>query len=93
VVGEPEKLAQKNVMVGIEMDGHVSILSCIEEGDAVVTSAQFLVDSESKLREATSKMLSNMKQKNQKGKSIVDSVKRNKNADGKAQIVAGDMSD
>ena len=29
----------------------------VEPGEAVVTSAQFLIDSESKLREAASKML------------------------------------
>jgi Cu(I)/Ag(I) efflux system membrane fusion protein len=78
VVREPDKFEPRKVKVGIESDGQVSILSGIQEGDEVVTSAQFLVDSESKLREATSKMLSNIKQKNQKGKS---------------PIVAGDMSD
>ena len=78
MVREPDKFEPRKVKVGIESDGQVSILSGIQEGDEVVTSAQFLVDSESKLREATSKMLSNIKQKNQKGKS---------------PIVAGDMND
>jgi Cu(I)/Ag(I) efflux system membrane fusion protein/cobalt-zinc-cadmium efflux system membrane fusion protein len=38
-------------------DGFVQILSGLSEGEQVVTSAQFMLDSESKLREAIQKML------------------------------------
>ncbi|ATX80959.1 membrane fusion protein, Cu(I)/Ag(I) efflux system [Mariprofundus ferrinatatus] len=46
------------VELGLQSDGGVQILSGIKEGEAVVTSSQFLIDSESKLKEATAKMLS-----------------------------------
>ncbi|HEY5673578.1 MAG TPA: efflux RND transporter periplasmic adaptor subunit [Malonomonas sp.] len=38
-------------------DGHVQVLQGVFEGEQVVTSAQFMLDSESKLREAIQKML------------------------------------
>jgi Cu(I)/Ag(I) efflux system membrane fusion protein/cobalt-zinc-cadmium efflux system membrane fusion protein len=38
-------------------EGYVQILSGLREGETVVTSAQFMLDSESKLREAIQKML------------------------------------
>ena len=37
------------------------MLSGVNVGDEVVTSAQFLLDSESKLREATAKMMETLK--------------------------------
>ena len=37
--------------------GQVQILEGVKAGEVVVTSSQFLIDSESKLREATAKML------------------------------------
>ncbi len=37
------------VMVGIESDGYVQIIDGLSEGDEVVTSAQFLIDSESNI--------------------------------------------
>jgi Cu(I)/Ag(I) efflux system membrane fusion protein len=48
----------RRVIVGIESNGEVAIESGVNAGEQVVVSAQFLVDSESKLREATAKMLS-----------------------------------
>ena len=51
------KYEPRFVKLGIESQGKVSILSGLKAGDEVVTSAQFLIDSESKLREATAKML------------------------------------
>ena len=50
------KYEPRMVELGIESEGKVSILSGLKEGEEVVTSAQFLIDSESKLREATAKM-------------------------------------
>jgi len=40
-------------------DGYVQILAGLNEGDSVVTSGQFLLDSESRLREAVQKFLTN----------------------------------
>ena len=51
------KFEPRIVKLGIESSGQVAILEGIEAGEEVVTSAQFLVDSESKLREATTKMM------------------------------------
>jgi Cu(I)/Ag(I) efflux system membrane fusion protein len=61
VVREPGKFEPRIVTLGIESNGQVAVLSGIEAGDEVVTSAQFLVDSESKLREATAKMMKSIK--------------------------------
>ena len=57
VVREPGKFEPRLVRLGIESKGKVAVLEGVEAGEEVLTSAQFLVDSESKLREATSKML------------------------------------
>ncbi|MEH6909516.1 MAG: efflux RND transporter periplasmic adaptor subunit [Oceanicoccus sp.] len=57
VVREPGKFEPRIVKLGIESSGQVAILEGISVGEEVVTSAQFLIDSESKLREATAKML------------------------------------
>jgi Cu(I)/Ag(I) efflux system membrane fusion protein len=46
------------VAVGAETDEVVEILEGIEEGDRVVTSAQFLIDSEASLRASLSRMRS-----------------------------------
>ncbi len=51
------KFLPKDVTPGIEGDGYVEILSGIEAGEEVVVSGQFLIDSESNLREAVNKML------------------------------------
>ncbi|NOX68619.1 MAG: efflux RND transporter periplasmic adaptor subunit [Gammaproteobacteria bacterium] len=51
------KYEPRQVELGIVSDGMVQILSGVEEGEEIVTSAMFLIDSESKLREASSKMM------------------------------------
>ncbi len=61
VVREPGKFEPREVTLGVESDGWVEVLSGLSEGEQVVTSAQFLIDSESKLKEATAKMLEAMK--------------------------------
>jgi Cu(I)/Ag(I) efflux system membrane fusion protein len=60
VVREPGKFEPRSVTLGVESGGRVQILSGVSEGDEVVTSAQFLLDSESKLGEATAKMMSSL---------------------------------
>jgi Cu(I)/Ag(I) efflux system membrane fusion protein len=47
----------RKVQLGIESMGEVSVESGVLAGERVVVSAQFLVDSESKLREAIAKMM------------------------------------
>jgi len=57
VVRGPGRYEPRDVKLGISSDGLVQILAGVKEGEEVVTSAQFLIDSESKLREAAAKMM------------------------------------
>ncbi|TLS67019.1 efflux RND transporter periplasmic adaptor subunit [Mariprofundus erugo] len=57
LVRAPGKFEPREVTTGIASGGMVQILSGLEPGDEVVASSQFLIDSESKLKEATAKML------------------------------------
>jgi Cu(I)/Ag(I) efflux system membrane fusion protein len=57
VVRAPGKFEPRDIRTGIESGGLVTVLEGVLVGEEVVTSAQFLVDSESKLREATAKMM------------------------------------
>jgi len=65
VVTEPGKFEPRVVTLGIESNGKVAVLSGLIDGEEVVTSAQFMVDSESKLREATEKMMQQLQNKKQ----------------------------
>lgn len=56
VVSAPGRFEPRVVKLGVESEGRVSVLEGLAEGEEVVTSAQFLIDSESKLREAAAKM-------------------------------------
>ena len=56
------KFEPRIVKLGLQSDGEIQILSGIKAGELVVTSSQFLIDSESKLKEATAKMLEAGKQ-------------------------------
>ena len=47
----------REVTTGAEAEGRIEILSGLEEGDRVATSAQFLIDSESNLRAAIQQMI------------------------------------
>jgi RND family efflux transporter MFP subunit len=51
------RFAPREVALGHEAEGFAEVLSGLREGDEVVTSAQFLLDSESSLREAIQKMI------------------------------------
>ncbi|MBI1424290.1 MAG: efflux RND transporter periplasmic adaptor subunit [Gammaproteobacteria bacterium] len=53
----PGKFEPRKVTLGVSSDGQTQILSGLEAGETVVTSSEFLIDSESKLREATAKMM------------------------------------
>ncbi len=60
VVREPGKFEPRLVTLGVTAGGYTQILDGVEVGEEVVTSSQFLIDSESKLREATAKMMAAM---------------------------------
>ena len=51
------KYEPRFVVVGIDSQGEAQILQGLQAGERVVTSSQFLIDSESKLKEATAKMM------------------------------------
>jgi Cu(I)/Ag(I) efflux system membrane fusion protein len=52
----PGKFEPRDVTVGISSEGWTEIKAGVVPGENVVVSAQFLIDSESKLREAAAKM-------------------------------------
>jgi Cu(I)/Ag(I) efflux system membrane fusion protein len=57
VVAEDEgRYAPRDVELGAEGDSHVAVTRGLAPGERVVTSAQFLIDSESNLREAVEKL-------------------------------------
>jgi Cu(I)/Ag(I) efflux system membrane fusion protein len=56
VVRGPGRFEPRKVELGLQSDGRVIVLEGVRPGEHVVTSAQFLIDSESKLREAAAKM-------------------------------------
>jgi len=57
VVRGPGKFEPRPVITGLSSNDEVAIVDGLNAGEEVVSSAQFLIDSESKLREATAKML------------------------------------
>lgn len=57
VVRAPGKFEPTTVQLGFQSAGQVAVIEGLEEGAEVVVSAQFLLDSESSLREATQKMM------------------------------------
>ena len=77
VVRGAGKFEPRPVTLGIESNGQVAVLEGVKAGDEVVTSAQFLVDSESKLREATAKMMAARKG----GKAGQSDIKQNEVVD------------
>lgn len=59
------KFEPRDIKTGITADGMTQVLTGLQAGEQVVTSAQFLIDSESKLNEATAKMLEATESKNE----------------------------
>ena len=51
------RFAPREVRLGPQGEGFVQILEGLSDGEEIVTSAQFLIDSESNLREAIQKMI------------------------------------
>jgi RND family efflux transporter MFP subunit len=54
---EGGRFSPREVALGVETDGLVQVLDGLSDGDEIVTSAQFLIDSESNLRAAISSLL------------------------------------
>jgi len=52
------RFSPREVVLGPRGDGFIQVLEGLSDGDEVVTSAQFLIDSESNLREAINKLMS-----------------------------------
>jgi len=65
IVRAPGKFEPRLVTLGLATNGKVAVLQGVQAGEEVVISAQFLIDSESKLHEATSKMLQARTEKEQ----------------------------
>ncbi|MCA1732795.1 MAG: efflux RND transporter periplasmic adaptor subunit, partial [Acidobacteria bacterium] len=57
------RFTPREVELGIESDGWVEIRSGLKAGEEIVTSSQFLIDSESNLREAVQKLISSRTRK------------------------------
>lgn len=51
----------RELVLGIKAQGYVQVLKGLKEGEKVVTSSAFLIDSESRLKEALGKMETNAK--------------------------------
>jgi Cu(I)/Ag(I) efflux system membrane fusion protein/cobalt-zinc-cadmium efflux system membrane fusion protein len=73
VMREGGKFTPRDVTLGSSVDGGlVHILSGLAPGEVVVTSGQFLLDSESKLKEAIQKMLEAKRIKLKEAREIED---------------------
>jgi hypothetical protein len=57
VAREGGKFSPRSVTLGVEAGGFYEVLDGLSDGEEVVTSAHFLIDSESRLKEAIEKML------------------------------------
>ncbi len=58
VAGDKGRYEPREVELGLELNDHrYQVLSGLKEGEEIVVSAQFMLDSESRLREAVQKML------------------------------------
>ena len=60
VMTAPGKFVPREVTIGLSAAGMTQIVAGVSPDEEVVTSSQFLIDSESKLREATAKMMAAM---------------------------------
>lgn len=56
IVTDGERFQPATVKTGAETDGHVEVLSGLKEGERVVASGQFLIDSEASLRGALARL-------------------------------------
>jgi Cu(I)/Ag(I) efflux system membrane fusion protein len=56
IVTDGGRFQPATVKTGAEVDGHIEILSGLKEGERVVASGQFLIDSEASLRGALARL-------------------------------------
>jgi len=70
VVKGEGRFEPRRVELGVVSDQGIQIVSGLAAGEEVVTSGQFLLDSESKLNEAISKMTGRVKDKDQSGQDM-----------------------
>ena len=66
------RFSPREVTLGHEAGGHAEVLAGIDAGEMVVTSAQFLLDSEASLQEAIQKMISQQQQPDTGGWAAMD---------------------
>lgn len=95
IVRAPGKFEPRDVTLGVSAEGWTQILSGVKAGEQVVTSSQFLIDSESKLREATAKMMKSMTQGSAAAMNSMDGMAMDDMAmdDLSAEMSEMDMSD
>lgn len=71
VTRENNKFTPRNLTLGLSLDNRmVQVLTGLAPGETIVTSAQFMLDSESKLKEAVQKMMDAKKPKEEKTASV-----------------------
>ena len=76
ITGEIGKYEAREIVTGLVGDGHITeVLSGLSQGETVVTSGQFLLDSESQLQEAVQKLLAARLQAKSKQKAKAGSAK------------------
>jgi len=76
------KFRPRDVVLGAETENYYEVRSGLKVGETVVTSAQFLIDSESSLKEAVSKMLEAKKVKGPKKDGSMKGMKKGAKMDG-----------
>ena len=80
------KFKPVDVKLGLYSEGYYQVLAGVKEGDAIVTSGQFLIDSESSLRSAV-KLFSTSKQENKKKDEMSEEEMKNMSLDANADKV------
>ena len=88
VTTEQGKYEPRKVELGINSGGLVQVIRGLREGERVVTSSQFMIDSESKLKEATAKMMG----VNQGEKESTTKAQRHKGMQGEGHVPMHDMN-
>ena len=78
---EGGKFEPRTVALGARAEGNLyQVLSGLSEGERIVTSGQFMLDSESQLREAIQKMLEPSARRKRRNMRVMASLRRRTNA-------------
>ncbi|MCF8082736.1 MAG: efflux RND transporter periplasmic adaptor subunit [Deltaproteobacteria bacterium] len=75
VVKENHRFSPRDLVLGLRMDEKVQVLSGLSSGEVIVTSGNFLIASESKLKEAVQKMMEIKRAGMNKEKSMEEKTK------------------